>query len=376
MKMPKIFIGKVVEDYRKRALHFAFTFKDVLYKLLVVLLTTTVLIWLSVFLYGVFYYLYMPAVAHTRPVHFIFEPCKEEAGLCSFPSANVTLAQRFKDHLLMRGQQYHVLLDLDMPESPMNQQLGMFMVKIDLKDYDGNVRKSGTRAAMLRYRSFLHQLVYTLAFAPVLLTGTFEEKQLVTVELLSLFEDDPNDPVTHAIIEVQSRHVQIYGAQLRVHAHFTGLRYLMFHFPVLSAVIGIATNLFFLILVASFSWYHWVFLPYHENVVRVGFDDATYKSLEARRAELKERMEKQKHMKVDSRLRSRSLSYDSLPVIEEYDTGKERHKIENLSSLPSSNESLHQPRKITRVSTKEALSILKDSSPGTPSFGSEEEREG
>ena len=65
------------------------------------------------------------------------------------------------------------------------------MVKIDLKDYDGKVVKSGTRAAMLRYRSFLHQLVYTMVFAPVLLTGTFEEKQLVTVELLNLFEDDP-----------------------------------------------------------------------------------------------------------------------------------------------------------------------------------------
>jgi seipin len=32
----------------------------------------SVVLWISVFLYGAFYYAYMPAVAHERPAHFRF----------------------------------------------------------------------------------------------------------------------------------------------------------------------------------------------------------------------------------------------------------------------------------------------------------------
>jgi hypothetical protein len=32
----------------------------------------SVVLWASVFLYGAFYYAYMPAVAYERPAHFIF----------------------------------------------------------------------------------------------------------------------------------------------------------------------------------------------------------------------------------------------------------------------------------------------------------------
>lgn len=31
-------------------------------------------------------------------------------------------------------------------------------------------------------------------------------------------------PTVGAVIEIQTKRIQIYGAQLRIHAHFTGLR--------------------------------------------------------------------------------------------------------------------------------------------------------
>lgn len=43
-----------------------------------------------------------------------------------------------------------------------------------------------------------------------------------------------------------------------INAHLTGLRYLMFHWPILSAIVGIGTNLFFIALVCTLSYLHFV----------------------------------------------------------------------------------------------------------------------
>ncbi|CAG2063328.1 unnamed protein product [Timema podura] len=64
-----------------------------------------------------------------------------------------------------------------------------------------------------------------------------------------------NHPVTDIYVEIQSRHVELYSASLGIHAHFTGLRYLMFHWPLLSAAVGITSNLFFILLITGLSWY-------------------------------------------------------------------------------------------------------------------------
>jgi seipin len=41
-----------------------------------------------------------------------------------------------------------------------------------------------------------------------------------------------------------------------INAHLSGLRYLMFHWPLLSAIVGISTNLFFIVLICILSYLH------------------------------------------------------------------------------------------------------------------------
>lgn len=55
-------------------------------------------------------------------IFFICRSCDQEKGICSFPSAHVQLTK--KQQLLMVGQPYKVNLQLEMPESPANKQLG------------------------------------------------------------------------------------------------------------------------------------------------------------------------------------------------------------------------------------------------------------
>lgn len=50
------------------------------------------------------------------------DDCDVKRGVCSFPSAHVQLTKR--QQLLMMGQPYKIHLDLDMPESPTNRELG------------------------------------------------------------------------------------------------------------------------------------------------------------------------------------------------------------------------------------------------------------
>ncbi|XP_043982933.1 seipin-like isoform X2 [Gambusia affinis] len=221
--------------------------------------TVLLLLWIAAFLYGTFYYSYMPKAAFSAPVYYYYRTnCESPSSFwCSYPVANVSM-MRNRKHALTFGQVYRMYLQLEMPDSPTNHEVGMFMIKTTCFSQDGGQVASSARTAsqlqkasssrfgMLRYRSDLLNTLGTLLFLPAFLTGAAEQKQVVQVELFSEFTDDPYAPSVMAVIEILSSKVQIYSSHLFVHAHFTGLRYLLFYYPVLSALIGVATNFTFL----------------------------------------------------------------------------------------------------------------------------------
>nr|XP_030689733.1 seipin isoform X6 [Globicephala melas] len=229
--------------------------------------TILLLLWVSVFLYGSFYYSYMPTVSHLSPVHFYYRTdCDSSASLlCSFPVANVSLAKGGRDRrwgylgqVLMYGQPYRVTLELELPESPVNQDLGMFLVTISCYTRGGRIISTSSRSVMLHYRSNLLQMLDTLVFSSLLLFGFAEQKQVLEVELYPEYRENSYVPTTGAVIEIHSRRVQLYGAYLRIHAHFTGLRYLLYNFPMTCAFVGVASNFTFLSVIVLFSYMQWV----------------------------------------------------------------------------------------------------------------------
>uniref|UniRef100_A0A8C0WN26 Seipin n=1 Tax=Castor canadensis TaxID=51338 RepID=A0A8C0WN26_CASCN len=222
--------------------------------------TILLLLWVSVFLYGSFYYSYMPTVSHLSPVHFYYRTdCDSSTtSLCSFPVANVSLAKSGRDRVLMYGQPYRVTLELELPESPVNQDLGMFLVTVSCYTRGGRIISTSSRSVMLHYRSDLLQMLDTLVFSSLLLFGFAEQKQLLEVELYADYRENSYVPTTGAIIEIHSKRIQMYGAYLRIHAHFTGLRYLLYNFPMTCAFIGVASNFTFLSVIVLFSYMQWV----------------------------------------------------------------------------------------------------------------------
>uniref|UniRef100_A0A8D0GX69 Seipin n=1 Tax=Sphenodon punctatus TaxID=8508 RepID=A0A8D0GX69_SPHPU len=226
----------------------------------ILLCAMLLLLWISVFLYGSFYYSYMPTVSYISPVHYNFRTDCGLPGpeLCSFPIANISLVKNSRDKVLIYGQPYRISLELELPESLVNQDLGMFIVAMSCYTKGGRIISSSARAAMLHYRSNLLRILDTLAFAGLFLSGFSEQKQTVEVELYSDYREDSYVPTVGAVIEIQTTRIQIYEAHLRIHAHFTGLRYLLYNFPVTAAILGIASNFTFLSVIVLFSYLQWI----------------------------------------------------------------------------------------------------------------------
>ncbi|XP_053487531.1 BSCL2 lipid droplet biogenesis associated, seipin, like [Ictalurus furcatus] len=202
------------------------------------------LILLAIFLYVSFYYSFMPTAIFVTPVHFHYRTLSD--SVCSFPVANFSLLTNCQKQVMTPGQPYQITLDLEMPESPTNMELGMFLVKMSCYSHEGQTVHTSMQTTMLHYRSYLLQTLETLMFLPLMLMGVIEQKQHVPVELYSSYIDSSYKPTVGAIIEIHSHQVQIYKAQLYIYAHFRGIRYVLYHFPFTSAVVGVVSNFMFL----------------------------------------------------------------------------------------------------------------------------------
>ncbi|XP_014818097.1 PREDICTED: seipin [Calidris pugnax] len=107
----------------------------------------------------------------------------------------------------------------------------MFMVNISCYGPHGRPIATAARATMLHYRSPLLRTLHTVAFAGLFLGGFAEQTQTLEVELCSRYREDPYLPTAGAVLQIQSKRVQFYGARLRVQARFSGIRYLLPHIP-------------------------------------------------------------------------------------------------------------------------------------------------
>lgn len=205
---------------------------------------------LASLLYGVFLQLYIPTVEISRPVYFNFKVCDtgkcDGGGLCSYPSANVSFKtnDRTRHEFLGAGQHYRVDLDLDLPDTPTNRDMGMFQVMINMFDSEGNVSAQSKRPAMIKYRSVVIRMLDMFIFLPFYFTGVMEQKHLLTVELFDNFADDYYHPSVGAYIELHHHHIQFYSAKLKFLARFNGLKYMLYYWPITSALLGILCNSF------------------------------------------------------------------------------------------------------------------------------------
>lgn len=73
IKLPLIrFAYSTAELYKARTKSGVNNIKEILLRGILVAFTTSLLVWLSIFMYMAFYYAYVPTVTHEHPVHLQF----------------------------------------------------------------------------------------------------------------------------------------------------------------------------------------------------------------------------------------------------------------------------------------------------------------
>lgn len=254
-------LSSAYEEYRAKTHD---KLENAMLKLFAALMIFFLLVCGAILLYVLFYLMYMPAVTNVKPAFMQYNKiCDGDSRTCevgskmssyhTFPKAHLQLA---KNQLMMLGQPYVITVKLELPESPHNQELGMFMICVDMKDRENSLKANSCRSSMLRYRSPWLQKLKTFFLMPFFLMGWDEEKQVLDIEMFTNYVDTLS-PVTDIYVEIQSKIVEFYSVTLQISAHFSGLRYLMFNFPFISALVGIGLNLMFLMFITFVIWYHY-----------------------------------------------------------------------------------------------------------------------
>ncbi|KAJ2780732.1 hypothetical protein H4R18_003283 [Coemansia javaensis] len=199
-------------------------------------------------LYVLFYRLYVPQLLHHAPVYLQYP---------ASPSANTTAVVNFVSagdyKFLSTSQAYSVSLDLDVPTSEANQQIGNFMVGLELYNRWGAVAYQSARPSIVPYRSRAVRLLSTAARAVPLVLGLTREAVRLHIPLIEVMYDHHFSPIASARITL-SRPLQVYAAHIDIRAQFSGLRYWMYYWRLPTTVVFVSAAVVWQLLVAAVVW--------------------------------------------------------------------------------------------------------------------------
>ncbi|KAJ2480466.1 hypothetical protein IWW56_002410 [Coemansia sp. RSA 2131] len=221
---------------------------------------TVTIILSSTMLYGVFYKLYVPQLLHSAPVYFQYSA--NTTALVNFvPSSNYKF--------LSTSQAYSVSLDLDVPTSDLNRDLGSFMVDLELRDRHAHAIHLSSRPSILPYESQLVRTMRTLVRSVPLALGLIDERTRLCVRLVDDVYDKHFSPVTSAWIAL-SKPVQVYSAKIIIRAQFSGLRYWMYYWRVPTALVFIVVAVAWQLVLTVVAWSVLEAYANRSNVVETG----------------------------------------------------------------------------------------------------------
>ena len=237
--------------------------QQVVLKTIVSAVLFAIVLMTSLLLYFSFYYWYIPNIQQHLPVFFDFQTDR---------NANSMLPLN-----LPNGQSYDLTLELQLPQSAKNMDVGNFMIESKIKSTMNETLYNSVRAGtMTYYPSLLRYANQVIFWFPLLLGFMNFDSQTIRVPLLQSVAsplpdwiheqpllameqigtspiEQPQDPyATFMEMNMKSHYpIHIYNSKLHLEAKFHGVRYFMYHWFFTSATIGIAFimlwELFFLL---------------------------------------------------------------------------------------------------------------------------------
>lgn len=152
--------------------------------------------------------------------------------------------------------QYSIGVRVEVPETPTNRDIGVILMTLKLCGEGGLVSKKISRTVLLQYKSLPRRIISTIFWFPLMLFGFLEEKQTIFIEFDSSFYDNPYKATRFVFVELQSRQLQWYSMELRLHANFKGLRYFLYHWPFTASFLFFSVVASMLGGISSLFWIH------------------------------------------------------------------------------------------------------------------------
>lgn len=153
--------------------------------------------------------------------------------------------------ILKKGQRYFIELTLTLPESEINKQLGIFMVKVDLRSGDRSLLASSKQHSMLPYESTMVSLFRKFMLMIPLASGLLSETRAVSLLCFDNYVDT-NNTKTMSLVEISLgvpnpaafpatlQTIQIHSAELRYGKEMNSIQIFLHNWRYCCAFFGTA----------------------------------------------------------------------------------------------------------------------------------------
>ncbi|CCX12484.1 Similar to Seipin homolog; acc. no. O14119 [Pyronema omphalodes CBS 100304] len=209
--------------------------------------TSLVLLFISIASYGVLYTSLIPRIGVSVPLYFTYPSIGSSVVIG--PTTTVSVPD------LLPQQEYSITLNLLLPTSPKNIETGNFNIHLSIPapsssslldsitpeapDATPAIRApllQTTRPGILPYASPLLQTIKTLFTSPLLLVGIVKQQTKLAISLSESYTFPEAPTVASVVLEPR---VEVYKANLVFEARLTGVRWVMYKFRLVAAVVAV-----------------------------------------------------------------------------------------------------------------------------------------
>lgn len=238
----------MLDSFKESFLLYCYWVGDYLKRVLVIVSVSGFAISIAVSFYGAFYYAILPSSATYLPLTFNFNSCDIVGQPCSFITSEVLVESKH----FPPGLKYNLELVLEVPDTPQNREVGMFLVCTSFSPSEERERLGDERrgeatcvSALLPFHPWAVTVVETFFLLPFILTRVVNSNLETGIELVTGHEGSSLVPSTRAIhIQIESSRLQIQSGVLKVWTNeLSGFRYLIYHHPLASSIIGVGSIL-------------------------------------------------------------------------------------------------------------------------------------
>lgn len=239
----------------------SFSFKTIKFslKLFTLISVAIAVIPYLMFLYICIHHYYLPKNITSHKLYFVNQATSineilEDSTVYSSKSL-FQLCSNFKELNLPYNTHFDFQLQLTLPESKANFEIGTFNVKSEIYDKYKTVLHGSVRPGLLVYKNDLLKNIHTIVNIIPLLLGYKTQSQVIRIPLFENIINDYRTPIREIHFKINNASLQINDARLIANTQYKNLSYLLYFWPLTTGFIFVTAFAGLTFVVATITIY-------------------------------------------------------------------------------------------------------------------------